>query len=297
MTIETPPPNGDKGVTAWHGADHSALVTAKGWKGADDVLKSYAELETFRGAPADRLIKLPDPDKIDDAFRTDVFKRIGYNPNRGPEKPEDYGVTFEGAPAEFATGLAAIAHKHGIPKEALAEFAEFNGKFGKEFGEKSAAEQTKADEKTWTERHAGVEGKLKERFGDKYDATTELMTREAMRIGFKDAADLEAFEKTLALGGDEHLLRFRSLLADVADMRREAPLHKGGGATMTPESAAAQLKAKGADQEWVAKALTRGTPEAEENLRLNIMAQGGTVDDDQIKRMARGLTPTPNTSS
>ncbi len=53
MTIENPPPAGDKGG-AWHGADHATLVQTKGWKTADDALKSYAELETFNGAPAAR---------------------------------------------------------------------------------------------------------------------------------------------------------------------------------------------------------------------------------------------------
>src|SRR5688572_5710707 len=90
-------------VQGWHSADHAQLVQGKGWKTADDVIKSYSELETFRGAPAERLWKIPEkPEQFDDAMRADLYKRAPYlNPNRAPAKPEEYGVKFEGAPDEF----------------------------------------------------------------------------------------------------------------------------------------------------------------------------------------------------
>lgn len=299
MTIETPPPQGDKGAPAWHDPTHAQLVETKSWKGWNDTVRDYAQLETFVGATPDRLIKLPAADKIDDAFRTDVFKRIGYNPNRGPAKPEDYGVQFEGAPPEFATGLAAIAHKHGIPKEALAELAEFNTKFGKEYGERTAAEAATADaaekvarDKKWGDLNTASEAKLKERFGAKYDEANEYMVREALRMGIKDGPAFEEFQRDLALSGDGRLDIFRTLLADVAEMRKESPFHRGGNqAGLTQDQALAQLATKRGDAEWVKKATTRGTPEAEENLRLNLISTGATVNEAEIKRMAAGLTP------
>jgi hypothetical protein len=102
----------------WHGADYAQIVTTKGWKSADDVLKSYGDLEKHVGAPADRLIRIPDAAKIDDAFRADVFKRIGYTPEGAPGKPEDYGLTVpEGMDGEYAKAIAAEAHRLGIPVE------------------------------------------------------------------------------------------------------------------------------------------------------------------------------------
>lgn len=292
MTTNAPNPS-DSGVQNWAPAEHAALVQSKGWKGVGDALKSYSELETFRGAPADRLIMLPDkPEKIDDAFRGDVFKRIGYNPNRGPAKPEDYGVQFEGAPPEFTAAISALAHKHGIPKEALAEFAALNADFGKKAGESLKGES----DKTWAARQAAVDAKLKERFGDKFEEMNKKLGLEAMRVGgFKDAAELEAFERDLALGGDNNLAIWRGALADLAEVRREAPLHKdGGGGAMSAEQAKAALAAKGTDKEWVTKALTRGTPEAAENLRLNFIANGGSATDEELTRMAKGLTAQPS---
>jgi hypothetical protein len=272
----------------WHGADYAQIVATKGWKSADDVLKSYGDLEKHVGAPADRLIRIPDAAKIDDTFRAEVFKRIGYTPEGVPGKPEDYGLTVpEGMDGEYAKAIAAEAHRLGVPAKYLKGLAEFNNKFAADAMAKAKTDEDKAVE----ERHKAVEAKLKERFGDKYDATKELMTREALRIGFT-AESLEALERSLALGGEGDLGLFRGVLADIADLRREAPLHKNnGGGAMTADAARQALTAKRADSAWVTKALTRGTPEAEENIRLNMLASGVQPNEDDVRRRASGLAP------
>ena len=273
----------------WHGADYAQIVATKGWKSADDVLKSYGDLEKHVGAPADRLIRIPDAAKIDDTFRADVFKRIGYTPEGAPGKPEDYGLTVpEGMDGEYAKAIAAEAHRLGVPAKYLKGLAEFNNKYAVDMAQKAKA----AEDEAVTGRHKAVESKLRERFGDKYDATKELMTREALRIGFT-AETLEAFERGLALGGEGDLGLFRGVLADIAELRREAPLHQqqGGGGVMTPEVARSTLAAKRADSAWAAKALTRGTPEAEENIRLNMIASGAAVNEEDVRRIASGRGP------
>jgi hypothetical protein len=290
-------PTGDAGVPQWHDPSHAQLTETKGWKGWNDTVRDYAQLETFVGAPPDRLIKLPAADKIDDTFRADVFKKIGYNPSRGPEKPEDYGVNFGEGHEEFTSEIAKLAHKHGIPKAALEEFAALNQTFGTKYGEKAAADAAAAEEaakleaeKKWGERNNAAAAKLKERFGPKYDEASEYMTREALRLGFKDGAEFEAFERDLALSGEGRLERFRSLLADVSELRKESPFHRNGNqAGLTQEQAITQLAAKRADSKWATAALQRGTPEAEENVRLNLIASGASVDEAHIKRLASGL--------
>lgn len=289
---------GDQGAPQWHDPAHGALVQTKGWKGYPDAVRDYAQLETFVGAPADRLIKLPAADKIDDAFRTNVFKQIGYTPPGAPAKWEDYGLAVpEGMDATYMQGIAAEAHKLGITKEQMQGLAAFNLKFAGEQATRdeaaaatAATERTTADNKTWGDRNTASAAKLKERFGPKYEEASEYMTREALRLGFKDPAEFEAFERGLALSGEGNLERFRSLLADVAEMRKESPFHRGGNqAGLSAEQAQAQLKQKQADPAWVQKALTRGTPEAEENLRLNLLSNGATIDEAELKRMAAGL--------
>lgn len=272
----------------WHGADYAQIVATKGWKSADDVLKSYGDLEKHVGAPADRLIRIPDAAKIDDTFRADVFKRIGYTPEGAPGKPEDYGLTVpEGMDGEYAKAIAAEAHRLGVPAKYLKGLAEFNNKYAVDMAQKAKA----AEDEAVTDRHKAVDAKLRERFGDKYAATKELMTREALRIGFTPES-LEAFERSLALGGEGDLGLFRGVLADIADLRREAPLHKNnGGGAMTADAARQALTAKRTDSAWVTKALTRGTPEAEENIRLNMLASGVQPNEDDVRRRASGLAP------
>lgn len=272
----------------WHGADYAQIVATKGWKSADDVLKSYGDLEKHVGAPADRLIRIPDAAKIDDTFRADVFKRIGYTPEGAPGNPEDYGLTVpDGMDGEYAKAIAAEAHRLGVPAKYLKGLAEFNNKYAVDMAQKAKA----GEDQAVTDRHKAVEAKLRERFGDKYEATKELMTREALRIGFT-AESLEALERSLALGGEGDLGLFRGVLADIADLRREAPLHKNnGGGAMTADAARQALTAKRADSAWVTKALTRGTPEAEENIRLNMLASGVQPNEDDVRRRASGLAP------
>lgn len=282
---------GAAGVQGWHSADHAQLVQAKGWKTADDAIKSYAELEAFRGAPAERLVKLPEkPELADDAWREDLYKRAPYlNPNRAPAKPEDYDVKFEGAPEGFAPELFKIAHKHGLSPEALKDFAEFNSRFGKDLHGKMEAANKLADDNAFKERVGKYEAKFKEKFGEKYAEMNERMRREALRYGFKDEPDLTEFERALALSGrDDALERFWTVMGDIAEVRREAPFHKGGATPVSAEDAKAQLKAKMADPEWGKKALVPGSDEHKERVRLVNAAAGRQLDEAALKKLAGG---------
>jgi hypothetical protein len=56
-------------------------------------------------------------------------------------------------------------------------------------------------------------------------------------------------------------------------------------------AARSRLEALGRDPEWRAKALTRGTPEARENLELNAAASGASFSSTDLDRLAQGLGP------
>lgn len=283
MTTESG--QGNTAPGAWHGADHAALVTAKGWKGADDALRSYSELEKFTGAPADRLIKLPEADKIDDAFRTDVFKRIGYTPPTipgAPEKWEDYGVkTREGVPAEYGTAMMQAAHKAGVTKEQLAALVAANDVYADNHS-KTARD---AEDKLVNDRIAAADKAL-----SKEDI--ELMQRAATKAGY-DEKTLRAVEETLALIDDKAVSLFRNVLLANGKLGVESPLHRGSterGMLMTAEQAQTRLTELSRNAEWAAKAMTRGTPEAEENLRLNRIIAGAPVNDEEIRRQAKAVS-------
>jgi hypothetical protein len=286
MTIETPPaPVAGQGAaaagapTAWHGTDYAALVQTKGWKSPDDALKSYAELETFRGAPAERLLKLPE--KPDDPAWADVRKRVGWS---APEKPEDYGIAVpDGFPAEYAQTIAATAHKLGVPKDTLLALAAENDKF--------VQAQLQQQDAQLKERLTAADQAFAKENGAKHAEVSELVQRTLAKSGLTPEA-VSAVEETLALQGDgSAVLAFRKFLATAAQAGRESPIHTdgAGGGAMSAEQAKQALATKRQNVEWVSKALTRGTTEAEENIRLNIIATGGTPDDATVKRLASGI--------
>lgn len=265
------------GATPWHHADHATLVQSKGWKGPDDAIRSYAELEKFRGAPADRLLMLPErPDAPEWA---DVRKRVGW---AAPDKPEDYGVTVpDGYPKEYANRISSAAHKLGVPKDTLLAIAKENEAIGKEL----VAQQTQLV----TDRLSKADTEMQTKYGAKYGEIKELMTREYQRLGIPPEM-VEVLESNAAIAHEKGALMLRNLVADLADARREAALHHGNSSGgMDANQARAQLDTKSNDLEWSKKATQRGTPESIERLRLIALAAGKTVSEEELKRQSSAI--------
>lgn len=63
------------------------------------------------------------------------------------------------------------------------------------------------------------------------------------------------------------------------------------GVSMTAAEAKLQLSAKMSDSAWASKALTRGTPEAMENIRLNAASHGVAMSETDVGRAANGFGP------
>lgn len=269
------------GATSWHRADFADLVTAKGWKGPDDVLKSYAELEKFRGAPPDRLIRLPE--KPDDPAWTEIRSRVGL---RGPDRPEDYELAaMDGLPKELADRFAKKAHELGVPKEMLRALAAENDAITREYMQQQDG--------LVRSRIEDLEREMSQVHGQRYAEVNELAVRELQRLGIEPAV-VEEIETTLAARSPAALRAVRQLLIDVGMARREAPFHEGATLRMpvTGESAAARLKSLQQDPEWVAKALTRGTPQAEERIALIAASTGRHLSEDEARRLASGVAAT-----
>jgi hypothetical protein len=271
----------------WFGDSHAQLVQTKGWKSADDVLTSYSQLEKHMGAPADRLIRLPE--KPDAPEWGEIRKKVGW---AAPEKPEDYGIQVpEGGNADYVSAMTKAFHEAGVPKDTAAKIAQANNEFIANLMKAQGEQQTAAR----TEAIKAADKLIADRFGEKAPKMQEAMLREAVRLGIK-AEEMEALEADLADAG--HLDKFRTLLADIAEARAEGSFHQqqgGGSFVMSPEQAKAALEAKRKDPEWVTKALTRGTPEAAENIRLNALAAGVQMSPEEIERQAKGLGPKQNT--
>jgi hypothetical protein len=66
---------------------------------------------------------------------------------------------------------------------------------------------------------------------------------------------------------------------------------------LDPAAAQTRLSELMRDPEWASKALTRGTREAEENLRLNMLATGATPNALDVERAANGYGPSSQAST
>jgi hypothetical protein len=67
----------------------------------------------------------------------------------------------------------------------------------------------------------------------------------------------------------------------------------GSNPPAAANDARARLDALSRDPDWRAKALTRGTPQARENLELNAAISGVTYSGEALDRMTNGLSQTP----
>lgn len=112
----------DGAATSWTDGlsdDVRGYVENKGWKGPEDVLASYQNLEKLRGVPEDKLLKLPDDPSAEGAMDT-IYNALGR-----PEAPDQYkNVLGDGFDADTFKAAAAKAHELGISDKAFAGMQE-----------------------------------------------------------------------------------------------------------------------------------------------------------------------------
>lgn len=167
------------------------FIQTKGW--TEDPLKavmSYQELEKFRGASEDQLIKLPKDPKAEGAY-DDVWKKLGRP--ESPDKyelnlPQTFEVEFDGnkfqAPPidpERLSWAKKIGHEIGLNSSQLQRLVEETVKF------ESAI--IYGNEKQYEQEVAAQQSELKSRWGAKYDERVELGRRAFRAVGDQDAID------------------------------------------------------------------------------------------------------------
>ena len=162
------------GTTQWHSQENSEMVTQKGWKTADDALKSYSELEkSFSGR-----VKLPTEQSTAEE-KSSFYKSIGV-----PEGPEGYeikdvpGNIVRNESAELA--LKGVAFEGGCPKatfEAIVK-AFYDGESSRLIEDRTTSEATLKQE--WSkpgQYDANVEiaqRAISELFGEEFKAILDV---------------------------------------------------------------------------------------------------------------------------
>lgn len=244
------------GIAWLPGADESSVgyVQNKGWSGPNDVLTGYRNLETMLGADrAGRTIVMP-KDDTDVTTREAMLSKLGWSKDVGAYKLP----VPEGQDPKFATDMAAMFSKHGVPiANAQALTADWNAYQGA---------QAKAANDAAVAASAAANAQLDKDWGNERAQRTEIARRAAVGLGLSETA-LDTLQKGTGY------VEVMKALAKAGDMMKEHGAVgmdvNPGSFGMTPEGAAARKKELFADAAWSARAMKEGSAEANELKRLS----------------------------
>lgn len=233
----TPPASFDW-KTANLAPEHLNLVTERGWKSPDDVMKSYRNLETATGVPPERLIKLPAPkDANDPKAWSDIYTKLGR-----PETADKYVIPLpEGDKGEFANTVKPWMHEAGLSQSQATKLAT---KWNEHLATTQKAQQTEQAAKQATEVT-----ELKQSWGADYDAKAGLVDRAAETFGMTQP-QLDALKTVMGPKGAMTFLHNIGSKIGVED--RTVPGMSGQTTSMgmSPEAAAAKITQLKTDRDF-----------------------------------------------
>jgi hypothetical protein len=234
------------------------MVQTKGWKGPNDALTSYANLEKLIGTPAERVLKLPE--KSDAPEWSQIYDRLGR-----PSKPEEYKLPVpEGQSDAFAKEVAPVLHEAGLSRTQAEKLATWwNAKQAGVAAEQQQAQQAAA---------AADADKLKGDWGAAYDQNLQTAKSAAAQFGVS-AEQVNALESVMGFKGTiEFFHKIGSKIGEAGFVSGEAG---GGMGALTPEQAKHEISQLRSDTDW-AKRYIGGDKEARDQMeRLQKFAAPG----------------------
>ena len=238
--------------TAGMDEGQAAFVSNKGWSNAADVVNGYRELESLRGVPADRLLKLPDPASATADDYNHVYTALGR-----PENADGYDIKLpDGAPEVLQPRVDAFKQKAfelGLNPEQANALAAWDSQFMGTFSEEATANRNVQNQNDIVE--------LRRDWGAGFDR--KMRTVDAAQVAFGLHSDeISAIDNVL---GRKRTL---SLLADIGSRLGEDSLddERGGGGVkkfgaMTPAEAEVEIGRLKMDDAFMQK-YRSGNPDA-----------------------------------
>jgi hypothetical protein len=230
--------------------EYKDLVEAKGFKSADDALKSYANLEKMVGSS----IRLPNEDSSDE-MKSEFYSKLAgiegvtklptndeeraqfYNKLGRPEESTGYNLgDLESAfDAESSAQFKELAHNIGLTNEQAAKLAEFEASFI------PSEEQLQKEQE---EYQANAKAQLEETWGRDYEnrikASLEVMNK-------YETKHPEAIAELKELAGNNPGLRV--ILADLAEsLQEKGSLESNTRLGMTADGASDRISQLRADK-------------------------------------------------
>ena len=170
--------------------DYHEVIEAKGWKGADDVLKSYVNLEKQVGA--DKVVLPADGSNLSE---WEGWQKLGT-----PENAEDYQLAapdgFEAYNQDLSDWFRGAAHEMKVPA-AMAQG--LHDRFVEQQMSNMQAAQSQA-----ADQQAEWEGELQREYGSAFSQRVEAAQRALREYG---SDELRQVLSDSGLGSNPHIVR------------------------------------------------------------------------------------------
>lgn len=251
--------------SAWYDSADDEIkgyIQNKGWDDPIKAVKSYKELEQYRGASEDQLIKMPKEGESWDA----VYDKLGR-----PESPDKYEIDLgENVPQideQRLNTFKSLAHELGLNNEQAQKIAEADSQYAQQFMQQH--------QEQINEQHQVELNELEKEWGSAFEERTELGRRFIRQNLPSDVEDKEGMLNSIeqAIGPRAMLKLFAS--AGEKGLSREDNVPDSSGDRpygYSPEQAKA-------DKATLMKEI-QANPE-----RLATYNKGKGPDNDKMKRL------------
>ena len=238
--------------------DYKDVIEAKGWKGANDVLKSYVNLEKQVGA--DKVVL---PTEGSNLSEWEGWSKLGT-----PEKAEDYQLAqpegFDGYNQDLSTWFREAAHEMKLP----AQMAQgLHDRFVE-----NQINLAKAQEVELQDQTSQWESELQNEYGTAYDARIEAAQRAVREYG---SPELRQVLKDTGLGSNPHIVRaFVKMGMTLGSGPQFKEGESSGAFGTTPEMAKEQIAAIRANPAFWDASHPENKPLKAKMQRLSELAHG-----------------------
>lgn len=254
----------NQGVTeTWYDSlnltdEGKGLIQAHNFKTAEDLLKSYKNLESFTGVDKNELIRIPKVKEGEEADYSAVYDALGR-----PKTAAEYGLPD----TDFAKAAAEQMHKMGLTAKQAKGLSDWVDAYTKEQGTTSQQAREEELEKQAQEQIAG----LQKDWGKDYDLNIEVAKQAVADYQKELGLDADVLDKLGDyIGVDRATKLFYALgKARAGDGSKNVVNYATGAGNETAEIAAYKLKEMYADPETAKKISAGDSKMIAELNRLN----------------------------
>lgn len=263
QNIQTQGADNQSAATTWYDSlnltdEGKGLIQAHNFKTAEDLLKSYKNLESFTGVDKNELIRIPKVKEGEEADYSAVYDALGR-----PKTAAEYGLPD----TDFAKAAAEQMHKMGLTAKQAKGLSDWVDAYTKEQGTTSQQAREEELEKQAKEQIAG----LQKDWGKDYDLNIEVAKQAVADYQKELGLDADVLDKLGDyIGVDRATKLFYALgKARAGDGSKNVVNYASNSGNETAEIAAYKLKEMYADPETAKKVSAGDAKMIAELNRLN----------------------------